>query len=156
VHTGPLLAGDAGRELRQLSVIDMQGRTASFTGAENRVGGKPGWPATPSRRHRHLNLDAWTSRAGSSLSALRVRRGRARLYTRSIMRSVADDLRREQRERLACLSPAELLAVSEQLGEAALAEMISAQQVDRATALRAIRRSRQLGRRPSRCFDEAR
>jgi uncharacterized Ntn-hydrolase superfamily protein len=30
-----LLAGDAGRELRQLGVIDMQGRTASFTGAEN-------------------------------------------------------------------------------------------------------------------------
>lgn len=30
-----LLEGDAARELRQLGVIDMQGRTASFTGKEN-------------------------------------------------------------------------------------------------------------------------
>jgi uncharacterized Ntn-hydrolase superfamily protein len=30
-----LLVGDAARELRQLGVIDMQGRTASFTGKEN-------------------------------------------------------------------------------------------------------------------------
>ena len=30
-----LLEGDAGRELRQLGMIDMQGRTASFSGAEN-------------------------------------------------------------------------------------------------------------------------
>jgi uncharacterized Ntn-hydrolase superfamily protein len=39
-----LLEGDAARELRQLGVIDMQGRTASFTGKENGAwaGGRAG------------------------------------------------------------------------------------------------------------------
>ncbi len=30
-----LLADDKGRELRQLGVIDMQGKSAAFSGAEN-------------------------------------------------------------------------------------------------------------------------
>jgi len=72
------------------------------------------------------------------------------------MRSVADDLRREQRERYASMPPAELMALSERLGEEGLAELMSANGLDRASALRAIRRSRRLGRKPSRCFDEDR
>lgn len=66
---------------------------------------------------------------------------------------MADDLRREQRERYARMTPAELMAISERLGEEALAEFMSAHQVDRASALRAIRATRRLGRRLSRCFD---
>lgn len=72
------------------------------------------------------------------------------------MRSVADDLRREQRERYASMTPVELMALSERLGEEGLTELMSANGVDRASALRAIRRSRRLGRKPSRCFDEDR
>lgn len=72
------------------------------------------------------------------------------------MRSVADDLRHEQRERFAQMTPAERLALSERLGEEGLAEFMSANRLDRAEALQAIRRSRRVGRKPSRCFDESR
>jgi hypothetical protein len=70
------------------------------------------------------------------------------------MHSVADDLRREQRERFARMTPAERLALSERLGREGLAEFMSANNLDRAEALKAIRRSRRAGRKPSRCFDE--
>jgi len=72
------------------------------------------------------------------------------------MHSVADDLRQEQRERIARMTPAERFALSERLGEEGLAEFMSANGLDRADALKAIRRSRRIGRKPSRCFDEGR
>ena len=72
------------------------------------------------------------------------------------MRSVADDLRREQRARLARLSPAERVALAERLGAEGLASLMAAQGLERAAALAAIRRTRRIGRRPSRCRDEGR
>ena len=71
------------------------------------------------------------------------------------MRSrLAEQLRKEQRERVARMTPAERMALTEKLGEQGLAEYMSANGVDRATAIRALKRSRRAGRRPSRCFDE--
>jgi hypothetical protein len=72
------------------------------------------------------------------------------------MASVADDLRREQLERFAMMTPAERVALSEKLGEEGLAAFMSANGVDRDTALKAIRRSRRVGRRPSSSADEER
>jgi hypothetical protein len=72
------------------------------------------------------------------------------------MASVADDLRREQLERFAMMTPAERVALSERLGEEGLAAFMSANGVDRDTALKAIRRSRRVGRRPSSSADEER
>ncbi|HVS32168.1 MAG TPA: hypothetical protein VMS98_12025 [Thermoanaerobaculia bacterium] len=71
------------------------------------------------------------------------------------MRSrLAEQLKKEQRARFASMSPAERVALTERLGEEGLAEYMSAHRVDRPTAVRAIKRSRRMGRRPSRCFDE--
>ena len=71
------------------------------------------------------------------------------------MRSrLAEELKQEQRERYARMTPAERVALTEKLGEEGLAEYMSANHVDRITAIRAIRRSRRAGRRPSRCLDE--
>jgi len=71
------------------------------------------------------------------------------------MRSkLAEQLKQEQRERFARMTPAERVALTERLGEEGLAEFMSANGLDRAAAVKAIKRSRQLGRRPSRCFDE--
>ncbi len=71
------------------------------------------------------------------------------------MRSkLAEQLKKEQRERTARMTPAERLALTERLGEEGLAEYMSANHLDRAAAVAAIKRSRRLGRRPSRCFDE--
>lgn len=72
------------------------------------------------------------------------------------MRSVNDDLRREQRERIAKMTPAERVALAERLGEEGLAAFMSANRLDRAAALRAIRRSRRAGRRPSASADAER
>lgn len=72
------------------------------------------------------------------------------------MTSVNDDLRREQRERIARMTPAERIALVEKLGEEGLAAFMSATNMDRESALKAIRRSRRVGRRPSRSADEER
>lgn len=73
------------------------------------------------------------------------------------MRSpLMERLEREQRERFARMTPAERVALSEQLGQAGLAEYMSANSLDRAAAILAIKQSRRVGRRPSRCFDERR
>lgn len=73
------------------------------------------------------------------------------------MRSkLADQLKQEQRERFARMTPAERVALTERLGEEGLAEYMSANNLDRASAVRAIKRSRRAGRRPSRCLDERR
>lgn len=73
------------------------------------------------------------------------------------MRSkVAADLRAEQVELVRDMTPAERVSLALQLGERDLSVYMTAQKVDRNTALRAIRRSRQTGRRrPSRCLDES-
>jgi hypothetical protein len=63
-------------------------------------------------------------------------------------------LKQEQRERIARMTPAELLALTERLGEEGLSEFMSANRLDRPSAVKAIRHSRRLGRKPSRCFDE--
>ncbi|MBK5259801.1 MAG: hypothetical protein JJE51_09425 [Thermoanaerobaculia bacterium] len=70
------------------------------------------------------------------------------------MASVADDLSREQLERFAKMTVSERVALSERLGEEALAAFMSANHLDRESALKAIRRSRRIGRRPSACADE--
>jgi hypothetical protein len=72
-----------------------------------------------------------------------------------IVRSRLNDrLKQEQRERIARLTPAERLALTERLGNEGLAEFMSANDLDRGSAVQAIKRSRRLGRKPSRCLDE--
>lgn len=72
------------------------------------------------------------------------------------MTGVNEDLRREQRERMAKMTPAERVALVEKLGAEGLAAFMAAHHMDRQTALKAIRRSRRIGRRPSRSADEER
>lgn len=70
------------------------------------------------------------------------------------MASVNDDLRREQRERIAKMTPAERMALAERLGAEGVLAFMTANNLDRDAALRAIRRSHRAGRRPSRCADD--
>jgi hypothetical protein len=72
------------------------------------------------------------------------------------MSSVNEDLRRDRRERIAKMTPAERIALAEKLGEEGLAAFMSANNMDREAALKAIRRSRRVGRRPSVSADEER
>ena len=67
---------------------------------------------------------------------------------------LADQLKAEQLARFARMTPAERIALTERLGEEGLAEFMSANMLDRRTAIRLIRQSRRFGRRPSPCFDE--
>ncbi len=70
------------------------------------------------------------------------------------MRSkVAERLRREQFARALAMTPAERVALAHELGERALREFMTANGLDRETALRRIRRSHRIGRRPSHCLD---
>jgi hypothetical protein len=64
------------------------------------------------------------------------------------------DLRRERQQRELAMTPAERLKLAGELAERSLRIYMSANRVDRETALRAVRRSRRIGRRPSRCFDD--
>jgi hypothetical protein len=70
------------------------------------------------------------------------------------MRSVLDDLRREQFAEHAALTPEVRLQLGERLGEEALALLMAAQGLDRASAIRLSRATRRTGRRPCRCLDE--
>jgi hypothetical protein len=70
------------------------------------------------------------------------------------MRSVADDLRQQDREEARNLSVDERLRRACELGEISLEAFRQAQGVDRSTALRLLQRRRQAGRRPSRCMTE--
>lgn len=63
------------------------------------------------------------------------------------MRSVADDLRREQRARELRMTPAERVALALRLGEEELRMFCSARGLDRAEALRQLRDRRQAARR---------
>ena len=70
------------------------------------------------------------------------------------MRSVADDLRDEQLRDLQRLTPDERVRLAFRLGERELEFYMAANQVDRETALAALRRSGAIGRTPSKCNDE--
>jgi hypothetical protein len=71
------------------------------------------------------------------------------------MRSkLAEELKRDQRERFARMTPTELLECTERLRSEGLADYMSSRGVDFETAVRAIKLTRRLGRRPSRCLDE--
>lgn len=72
------------------------------------------------------------------------------------MRSVADALKREDREALAALGPAERVALALRLGARDLAAFRLTQSPPLAPddADRLLRRRRQQGRRPSRCLQE--
>jgi hypothetical protein len=72
------------------------------------------------------------------------------------MRSkVAEELRKEQMEDVLGLTPGERVTLAFQLGERDLEFYMAFQNVDRQTAIRAIRREHQLGRRYSRCMNES-
>jgi hypothetical protein len=70
------------------------------------------------------------------------------------MGSVLDDLRREQFAEHAALTPATRLRLGERLGEEALALLMSAQGLDRESAIRLTTATRRTGRRRCRCLDE--
>ena len=67
------------------------------------------------------------------------------------MKSVADDLRREQAQRIGALTPVERLQIAFELGDADVALLVAAHDISADEARRRIVRSRQAGRRPSRC-----
>lgn len=70
------------------------------------------------------------------------------------MRSkVAEQLRREQRERFAAMSPSERVAMAERLGRDWVAEFAAANASTRQAALKVLRRSRRAGRSPSASMD---
>jgi hypothetical protein len=70
------------------------------------------------------------------------------------MRSVADDLRKRDREEFQKLSFEERLKLVFELGEADLTLFCQAQGVDRETGIRLLQRRRQAGRRPSKCMSD--
>jgi hypothetical protein len=70
------------------------------------------------------------------------------------MRSVADELRRRDREAFANLPVEERIRRVFEMGEIGLEAFRQAQGVDRRTAIRLLQRRRQAGRRPSRCMEE--
>jgi len=69
------------------------------------------------------------------------------------MRSVADDLRREDVHRLKKLTVGERVALAYALGEEDLETLCRACGVTREQALARVRRARQAGRVHSRCMD---
>lgn len=72
------------------------------------------------------------------------------------MRSkVAEQLRREQVEQIQRMTPEQRIALAIELAERDLQVYMAFQEMDRDSALKAIRRSRQLGRRYSRCMEES-
>jgi predicted transcriptional regulator len=70
------------------------------------------------------------------------------------MRSVADDLRREQREKILAMTPAQRIAMVQSSMEEGIALFAAGQHLTREEAIRQIRVSRQRGRRFSRCMQE--
>jgi len=70
------------------------------------------------------------------------------------MKSVADDLRDELREKMRQLSVQERLDLALHLGEESLELFRQANGLDRKTAIRLLQRRRQAGRRPSKCMSE--
>lgn len=69
------------------------------------------------------------------------------------MRSVAEQLREEQREEVRRMTVSERLALALRLGDDDLELFSRARSIDRESGIALLRRGRQNGRRPSRCFD---
>lgn len=78
-----------------------------------------------------------------------------RLYFPAMRSKVAEELRQEQIDQVRGMTPGERVAMALQLGERDLRIYIAVQKVDRDVAMKAIRRSRQTGRRYSRCMHES-
>jgi hypothetical protein len=70
------------------------------------------------------------------------------------MRSVADDLRREQREKILAMTPTQRMALVESMVEDGIHLYAAGQHLTREEAVRRIRASRQRGRRFSRCMQQ--
>lgn len=70
------------------------------------------------------------------------------------MKSVADDLRAEQREEMRRLSLDERLALAFRMGEEGIERFRLANGLDRETAIRILERRRQASRTPSKCMSE--
>lgn len=70
------------------------------------------------------------------------------------MESVADELRKRDREAIRQLSSAERIELAFKLGEEDLALFCQHQGVDRETGIRLLQRRRQAGRRPSKCISD--
>lgn len=67
---------------------------------------------------------------------------------------IAREHRLHQAARLAALTPAERVALAERLGREGLASFMTTHGIDRTTAIRRIKATRRLGRRPSASADE--
>jgi hypothetical protein len=67
------------------------------------------------------------------------------------MKSAADDLRREQAQRIAALTPGERLQLAFELGDADVALLAAAHGLTTDEARGRVARSRQVGRTASRC-----
>ena len=74
-------------------------------------------------------------------------------YTLEMSR-VADELQREERERVARMTPAERMVEAIRLGQEAITAYAAAHGVDREEARRRLERAAQIGRRPSRVMLE--
>jgi hypothetical protein len=70
------------------------------------------------------------------------------------MRSVADDLREEQIRDEQTMTPEERVELALRLGQRDLELYIATNQLDRATAIAALRRAGRAGRVPSKANDE--
>ena len=70
------------------------------------------------------------------------------------MRSVADEVRAQQRQEVLAMSVEERVELARRLGEEGIALLMSAQGIDREEAIRRIRRTRHIGRRPSVANDD--
>ena len=71
-----------------------------------------------------------------------------------MMRSrLAEELKREQRERFARMTPEARVAMAQRLGDEWIAATMATQHLDRRSALKLLRRSRRAGRKPSSSMD---
>ena len=68
--------------------------------------------------------------------------------------SVADELKKREREDIAALSFEERMALSLSLGERELEILCRAQGLERSEAIRLLQRRRQAGRTPSKCIQD--
>lgn len=73
-------------------------------------------------------------------------------HTRFVRSKVAEEIRAAQRIRMRAMTPAERVAQAERMLGRDLEFFMAGQQVSRDVAIRRIRRSRQTGRRKSRCM----
>jgi len=72
----------------------------------------------------------------------------------AIPSEIAREHRLHQSARLAALSPAERVALAQRLGREGLVSFMTTHGVDRTTAIKRIKATRRLGRRPSASADE--